>query len=33
VIPIRYQVLPPEPDSRNLPGVEMPEDILKFRFG
>jgi Predicted flavin-nucleotide-binding protein len=33
VIPIRYQVLPPEPDPRNLPGVEMPGDILKFRLG
>lgn len=33
VIPIRYQVLPPEADPRNLPDVEMPEDILKFRLG
>jgi len=33
VLPIRYQVLPPEPDPRNLPGIEMPADILKFRLG
>lgn len=33
VIPVRYQILPPEPDPRNLPGVAMPEDILKFRLG
>ncbi|MEO0036434.1 MAG: hypothetical protein RLZZ501_2457 [Pseudomonadota bacterium] len=33
VIPIRYQVLPPEPDPRNQPGLEMPEDVLKFTLG
>jgi len=33
VVPVRYQVLPPEPDARNLPGIEMPKDILKFRIG
>lgn len=33
VIPVRTQVLPPEPDPRNLPGVEMPADILKARLG
>lgn len=33
VIPIRYQVLPPQPDPRNLPGTEMPDDILKFHLG
>ncbi|MGO9597053.1 MAG: pyridoxamine 5'-phosphate oxidase family protein [Isosphaeraceae bacterium] len=33
VIPIRYQVLPPQPDPRNLPGVAMPEDILRFHLG
>jgi hypothetical protein len=32
VIPIRYQVLLPEPDPRNLPNAEMPEDILKFHL-
>lgn len=33
VIPIRYQVLPPEPDPRNQPDAAMPEDVLKFRLG
>jgi hypothetical protein len=33
VIPIRQQVLAPEADPRNLAGIEMPEDILKFRLG
>jgi uncharacterized protein len=33
VIPIRHQVLPPEPDPRNLPEATMPEDILRFRLG
>ncbi|HVI50134.1 MAG TPA: pyridoxamine 5'-phosphate oxidase family protein [Candidatus Sulfotelmatobacter sp.] len=33
IIPIRYQILPPEPDPKNLPGVEMPSDLLKFRVG
>lgn len=33
VIPIRYQVLRPEPDPKNLPGLEMPADILKFHIG
>lgn len=33
VIPIRQQVLPPEPDPRNLPGIAMPDDILKFNLG
>jgi nitroimidazol reductase NimA-like FMN-containing flavoprotein (pyridoxamine 5'-phosphate oxidase superfamily) len=33
VLPIRYQVLPPEPDPRNLPHVSMPEEVLKFRLG
>lgn len=33
VIPVRMQVLPPEADPRNLPGVEMPEDALRFRIG
>lgn len=32
-IPIRYETLAPVADPRNLPGVEMPEDVLKFRFG
>lgn len=33
VIPIRYEVEPPIPDPKNLPGVEMPDDVLKFRIG
>jgi uncharacterized protein len=33
VIPIGYQVQTPIADPRNLPGVTMPEDILKFRMG
>lgn len=33
VVPIRQQVLAPEPDPRNLAGVDMPEDVLKFRLG
>jgi len=33
VIPIRYQILPPEADPRNLPGLTMPDDILKFHLG
>ncbi|HQT46075.1 MAG: flavin-nucleotide-binding protein [Acidocella sp. 20-63-7] len=33
VIPVRMQVLSPEADPRNLPGVEMPEDALRFRIG
>jgi len=33
VIPIRYQVLAPEADPRNLPGIAMPEDLLKFNLG
>lgn len=33
VIPIRTQVLPPEADPRNLPGVEMPADVLNFKLG
>jgi hypothetical protein len=33
VIPIRYEILPPIADPRNLEGVTMPEDVLKFRIG
>ncbi|BBF91936.1 pyridoxamine 5'-phosphate oxidase family protein [Blastochloris tepida] len=32
VIPVRTEVLPPEPDPRNLPGVEMPAEVLTFRL-
>jgi Pyridoxamine 5'-phosphate oxidase len=33
VIPIRYEILPPIADPKNLEGVTMPEDVLKFRIG
>lgn len=33
VIPIRYQVMAPEPDPKNLPGVAMPDEIGRFRLG
>lgn len=33
VIPIRYEIEPPIPDPKNLPGVEMPDDVRKFRIG
>lgn len=33
VVPIRQQVLAPEPDPRNAPGVEMPPEVLSFRLG
>lgn len=32
VIPVTTTVGTPEPDPRNLPGVEMPEHIRKFRL-
>lgn len=32
-IPVGVRIDPPVPDPRNLPGVEMPPDVLKFRFG
>ncbi|AEO47903.1 pyridoxamine 5'-phosphate oxidase family protein [Rhodospirillum rubrum] len=33
VIPIRYQVLPPEADPRNTAGIEMPADVSRFTLG
>lgn len=33
VIPVRYEIGAPVPNPGNLPGVEMPEDVLKFRIG
>lgn len=33
VVPIRYAVGEPEPDPRNLPGVEMPDHVRAFRTG
>ncbi|MDU8927786.1 pyridoxamine 5'-phosphate oxidase family protein [Alisedimentitalea sp. MJ-SS2] len=32
VIPVETRVLPPEPDPRNLPGVEMPDHIRDFKI-
>ena len=33
IVPIRYQVFAPEADPRNLPGVEMPPEVLNFSLG
>lgn len=33
VVPMRTEFLPPEPDPRNLPGVEMPGHVGDFRYG
>lgn len=33
VLPIRLDIGEPIDDPRNLPQVEMPEDVLKFRIG
>lgn len=33
VVPIRYEMGAPQPDPRNIEGVEMPEDVLKFHIG
>lgn len=33
VIPVRLQVLPPEADPRNLPGLEPPDEISQFSIG
>ncbi|MBX2853961.1 MAG: pyridoxamine 5'-phosphate oxidase family protein [Rhodobacteraceae bacterium] len=32
VIPVRTQILPPEPDPRNLDGLEPPAHIVNFRL-
>ena len=32
VLPVRMQVLQPEPDPRNRDGVEMPEHVATFEF-
>lgn len=32
-IPVSLQVGAPIPDPRNLPGVEMPPEVLKFKIG
>lgn len=33
VVPIRQQVGEPEPDPRNLPGLDMPGHVRAFRIG
>jgi nitroimidazol reductase NimA-like FMN-containing flavoprotein (pyridoxamine 5'-phosphate oxidase superfamily) len=33
VIPVKLQVLPAEPDPRNLPGLEPPAAIAQFKIG
>jgi hypothetical protein len=33
LVPVRFAIGAPEPDPRNLPGVEMPEDVRRFRLG
>jgi uncharacterized protein len=33
VVPVTFRIDPPVADPRNLPGVEMPADVLKFRLG
>jgi nitroimidazol reductase NimA-like FMN-containing flavoprotein (pyridoxamine 5'-phosphate oxidase superfamily) len=33
LVPVRLVADPPIADPRNLPGVEMPDDVLKFRIG
>ena len=33
VIPVRSEILPPEPDPRNIEGVAPPDHVLNFRLG
>ena len=33
VIPVRTEILPPEPDPRNIEGVEPPDHAVNFRLG
>jgi nitroimidazol reductase NimA-like FMN-containing flavoprotein (pyridoxamine 5'-phosphate oxidase superfamily) len=33
VLPVRMQVLPPEPNPGNLPGVELPAEAALFKIG
>lgn len=33
IVPVSLRVDPPIADPRNLPGVEMPDDVLKFGIG
>jgi nitroimidazol reductase NimA-like FMN-containing flavoprotein (pyridoxamine 5'-phosphate oxidase superfamily) len=33
LVPVKFQIGAPEPDPRNLPGVEMPDEVRQFRLG
>jgi len=33
IVPVSLTISPPIADPRNIPGVEMPDDVLKFRIG
>jgi nitroimidazol reductase NimA-like FMN-containing flavoprotein (pyridoxamine 5'-phosphate oxidase superfamily) len=33
LIPVSFQIGTPIADPRNLPGIDMPEDVLSFRLG
>ncbi|GBQ30864.1 pyridoxamine 5'-phosphate oxidase family protein [Gluconacetobacter azotocaptans] len=33
VVPVRMQILPPEPDPRNLPDVAPPPELSRFHIG
>jgi nitroimidazol reductase NimA-like FMN-containing flavoprotein (pyridoxamine 5'-phosphate oxidase superfamily) len=33
LVPVRFAIGAPVADPRNLPGVEMPADVLKFKLG
>jgi len=32
-VPVRFQVLPPEPDPRNLDGLTVPEHVRDLALG
>jgi hypothetical protein len=33
VIPVKMQIMPPEPDPRNLDGVEVPDFVKSMTLG
>jgi len=33
LIPVSFHIGAPIADPRNLPGIEMPEDVLSFKLG
>ncbi len=33
VIPVKMQVLPPEDDPRNLPGISAPDHVRNYSIG